>query len=237
MLLLLGLWLVLRKFEKTPRLTREQIAGLIVLFVVALISMGFIDRAAAGSIGTGLLGALTGALGQIGSVVLLAVGWLIAIVLLFDVTPSEIATRIARGLRRIKPAHCAPAINGRGWVEHDDTAGDSTRPAGRCGDQHRPIEWQWRQGRPATIDRSVPAPTAAPAPEQPAPQASRYAVTPRARPDAPPPGMLGDQTMAKPLAIRRRASRRTGSITHRPVVPAHHRPAAAVGMPAGRRYF
>jgi hypothetical protein len=47
-LLLLGVWLVLRKFEKTPRLTREQIAGLIVLAVVALISMGFIDRAAAG---------------------------------------------------------------------------------------------------------------------------------------------------------------------------------------------
>ncbi len=43
-LLLLGLWLVLRKFEKTPRLTREQIAGLIVLFVIALISMAFIDR-------------------------------------------------------------------------------------------------------------------------------------------------------------------------------------------------
>ena len=38
--LLLGLWLVLRKFEKTPRLTREQIAGLILVFVVALISMG-----------------------------------------------------------------------------------------------------------------------------------------------------------------------------------------------------
>src|SRR5512147_9750 len=102
-LLLLGLWLVLRKFEKTPRLTREQIAGLIVLFVVALISMGLIDRAAAGSIGTGLLGTLTGALGQIGTVVLLAVGWLIAIVLLFDVTPSEIVTRIAQAARRLKP--------------------------------------------------------------------------------------------------------------------------------------
>src|SRR5512139_1176339 len=103
-LFLLGLWLVLRKFEKTPRLSREQIAGLVVLFVVALISMGFIDRAAAGSIGTGLLGALTGTLGGAGAVVLLVVGWLIAIVLLFDVTPSEIATRIARGLRRVKPA-------------------------------------------------------------------------------------------------------------------------------------
>jgi S-DNA-T family DNA segregation ATPase FtsK/SpoIIIE len=114
-LLLLGLWLVLRKFEKTPRLTREQIAGLIVLFVIALISMGLIDRAAAGSIGTGLLGALTSALGQIGTVVLLAVGWLIAIVLLFDVTPSEIVTRLSRGLRRIKSSTSHPPTAGTDW--------------------------------------------------------------------------------------------------------------------------
>ena len=44
--LLLGLWLLLRSFEKTPRLTREQIAGLILLFVVALMSLAFFDRVA-----------------------------------------------------------------------------------------------------------------------------------------------------------------------------------------------
>ena len=195
-LLLLGLWLVLRKFEKTPRLTREQIAGLIVLFVIALISMGFIDRSAAGTIGTGLLGALTGALGQIGSVVLLAVGWLIAIVLLFDVTPSEIVTRIARGLRRLKPAASHPPSAG--------TAGSNTTtpPIIQPG---QPVNVVINAGR-SNGNGGKAGPAVAPAsaqpaqPEQPVPQASRYAVTPRVRPDAPPPGMLGDQTMTKPVA-------------------------------------
>jgi S-DNA-T family DNA segregation ATPase FtsK/SpoIIIE len=193
-LLLLGLWLVLRKFEKTPRLTREQIAGLIVLFVIALISMGFINRSAAGSIGTGLLGVLTGALGQIGSVVLLAVGWLIAIVLLFDVTPSEIVTRIARGLRRIKPTTSQPGSNAT-------NAPPTIQPG-------QPVDMVINAGRsngnggkvkPARSDGASPV-VVAPPPEQSAPQTSRYAVTPRVRPDAPPPGMLGDQTMVKPMA-------------------------------------
>jgi S-DNA-T family DNA segregation ATPase FtsK/SpoIIIE len=197
-LLLLGLWLVLRKFEKTPRLTREQIAGLVVLAAVALISMGFIDRAAAGSIGTGLLGALTGTLGSAGAVVLLVVGWLIAIVLLFDVTPSEIATRIARGLRRIKPAGSHSPSTGTDWS-------NTTTPPVQPG---QPVDMVINAGRangnggkakPARTDGAGPA--AAPAqPEQAAAQVSRYAVAPRARPDTPPPGMLGDQTMAKPLA-------------------------------------
>ena len=197
-LLLLGLWLVLRKFEKTPRLTREQIAGLIVLGVVALISMGFIDRTAAGSIGTGLLGALTGTLGSAGAVVLLAVGWLIAIVLLFDVTPSEIATRIARGLRRIKPAASQSKSTGTDWPT------TTTPPAIQPG---QPIDIVINTGRangnggkakPARSDGAGPA---APAPGGGQPAASSpYAVTPRARPEAAPSGMVGDQTMAKPLA-------------------------------------
>jgi S-DNA-T family DNA segregation ATPase FtsK/SpoIIIE len=191
-LLLLGLWLVLRKFEKTPRLTREQIAGLIVLFVVALISMGFIDRAAAGSIGTGLLGALTGTLGGAGAAILLSVGWLIAIMLLFDVTPSEIATRIARGLRRSRPAQAPP--------------GASTSNAPPIIKAGQPVDIVINAGRSngsgggTTTARSDGAgPAVAAPPESPAPQAARYAVTPRTRPETPPPGMLGDQTMANPV--------------------------------------
>ncbi len=194
-LFLLGLWLVLRKFEKTPRLTREQIAGLIVLGVVALISMGFIDRAAAGSIGTGLLGALTGTLGSAGAVVLLAVGWLIAIVLLFDVTPSEIATSIARGVRRIKPSASQSTSTG--------TAGTSTTPPVAI-QPGQPIDMVINSGRSnGNGGKAKPGAGSAAAPAQvaqPAPQTSPYAVNPRARPGAPPPGMVGDQTMAKPLA-------------------------------------
>jgi len=200
-LLLLGLWLVLRKFEKTPRLTREQIAGLILLFVVALISMGLIDRAAAGSIGTGLLSALNGALGQIGAIVLLAVGWLIAIVLLFDVTPSEIATKIAHGLRRVKPNTSQPTSSAD-WSS-TSTPSTTIQPG-------QPVDIMINGNRSNGNGKAKPTRSAedagsavAPAsarPEQLAPQSSRYAVTPRARPDVPPSGMLGDQTMAQPLA-------------------------------------
>ncbi len=198
-LLLLGLWLVLRKFEKTPRLTREQIAGLIVLFIVALISMGLIDRAAAGSIGTGLLGILNGALGQIGAVVLLLVGWLIAVVLLFDVTPSELATKIAHGFRRVKPANSQPGVTNPDW-SNTATPSTTVQPG-------QPVDIVINTGRSngnngkAKPGRSVEGgPTVAPGPEAPAPTSSPYAVTPRARPEAPPSGMMGDQTMAKPLA-------------------------------------
>jgi S-DNA-T family DNA segregation ATPase FtsK/SpoIIIE len=159
--------------------------------------MALLDRAAAGAIGTGLFSALSGALGQIGAVVLLAVGWLIAIMLLFDVTPSEIATRIARGLHRIKPTS-HPASTDADW---SDT---TTPPANQPG---QPVDMVINAGRSngnggkARQPRSDGSGSAvAPAPDPAAPPSARYAVTPRARPDAPPSGMLGDQTMAQPLA-------------------------------------
>ncbi len=187
--LLIGLWLLLRSFEKTPRLTREQITGLIMLFVIALMSLAFFDQALAGSMGTGLLGGVVRAVGESGSVVLLIVGWIIAAVLLFDVTPSEIATKMARAARRFKPTPAAPA-NPAQYVP--------TTPVFKPG---QPVDVMINPGRSngngvkATPTRSGPAiPTVEPA----APPASRYGVTPRVRPDAPPPGMLGDQTMARP---------------------------------------
>jgi DNA segregation ATPase FtsK/SpoIIIE, S-DNA-T family len=190
--LLIGLWLLLRSFEKTPRLTREQIAGLVLLFVVALMSLAFFDRALAGSVGTGLLGGVVSAVGESGSVVLLIVGWIIAAVLLFDVTPSEIATKIAQGLRRIKPASSASANPDQSWPT------TTTPPVIKPG---QPVDVVINTGRSngngvkAAPTRSDSAASAV----EPAPT-SRYAVTPRSRPDAPPPGMLGDQTMANPLA-------------------------------------
>ncbi len=195
--LLLGLWLLLRSFEKTPRLTREQIAGLILLFVVALMSLAFFDRALAGSVGTGLLGGVVSAIGESGSVVLLIVGWIIAAVLLFDVTPSEIATKIARAFRRVKPA--SSQANPDQYVP-TTTAPPVFKPG-------QPVDVVINPGRSngngakASSTRSDPAAPTAAAPDraEPAPT-SRYAVTPRSRPDAPPPGMMGDQTMANPLA-------------------------------------
>ena len=200
--LLLGLWLLLRSFEKTPRLTREQIAGLILLFVVALMSLAFFDRALAGSVGTGLLGGVVSAVGESGSVVLLIVGWIIAAVLLFDVTPSEIATKIARAFRRIKPTSSAPANPDQSWPT-------TTPPVIKPG---QPVDVVINPGRSngngikAAPTRSDPASPTAGVTEPVASPASRYAVTPRTRPDAPPPGMLGDQTMARPLVNTSTAS-------------------------------
>jgi DNA segregation ATPase FtsK/SpoIIIE, S-DNA-T family len=195
--LLIGLWLLLRSFEKTPRLTREQIAGLITLFIVALMSLAFFDRALAGSIGTGLLGWIVGLVGESGAVVLLIVGWIIAAVLLFDVTPSEIVTKIARAFRRVKPTSVAPA--------NPDRSVPTTTPL--VFKPGQPVDVVINPGRSngngvkASPTRSEPtAPTSGtPLAEPAASPASRYAVTPRVRPDAPPPGMLGDQTMANPL--------------------------------------
>ncbi len=200
-LLVIGLWLLLRSFEKTPRLTREQIAGLALLFIVALITLAVFDRAAAGSIGTGLFGTLTSALGQTGTLVLLAVGWLIAIVLLFDVTPSEIATQIARGLRRLKRPKVDQPPSGNFFppagTSQPITPGQPVDMTINTGG--KPVK-NGGNGKSNARSTEPTQPIDLPAPAGPDAQKSKYAVTPRTRPDVPPPGMLGDQTMSNPLA-------------------------------------
>lgn len=200
-LLVIGLWLLLRSFEKTPRLTREQIAGLVLLFIIALVTLAVFDRMAAGSIGIGLLGALTGALGQIGTAVLLAVGWLIAIVLLFDVTPSELATKVAKGLRRFRrsDARQPPATGPQppaapsGSIKRGEPVDVVINTGGK------PVT-NGSNGKSAARSAEPSQPINLPASAEAAPQKGRFAVTPRARPGAPPSGMLGDQTMAQPPA-------------------------------------
>ena len=197
-LLIIGLWLLLRSFEKTPRLTREQIAGLALLFVIALMTLAVFDRVAAGSIGTGLLGWIIGLIGQVGALVLLAVIWLIAIIMLFDITPSELVTRIARGLRRLN----RPKV--------DQPRNDQALPpaaSSQPGAPGQPIDMvihtpagRGNNGKAATRSGETAQPSSAPPSGESAPPKSKYAVTARARPDAPPPGMLGDQTMTHPLA-------------------------------------
>ena len=208
-LLVLGLWLLLRKFEKTPRLTREQIAGLMLLFVIALMSLGFFNRALAGSLGTGLLGWIVNLIGEAGAVLLLIVGWLTAVVLLFDVTPSEIATRLARGLRQLWPTSTStssapplsdrssgsaisalpPASNEDEPMSGASTASGGSRSANRANGKAAP-------GRSAVAS----SPDSQAVPDAAGSNAPRYGVAPRVRPDQPPPGMLGDQTMTQPLA-------------------------------------
>ena len=50
---LVGLWLLLRSFERTPRLSGEQIVGVILFFVLALITLAEFDPIMGGSLGAG----------------------------------------------------------------------------------------------------------------------------------------------------------------------------------------
>ncbi len=101
---LIGLWLLLRSFERTPRLSGEQSAGFLLFFLLALMTLAWIERDLGGTLGTGLATWLIGAVGASGSIVVLVVGWLIAIVLLFDLAPSEIAAWLGRQLAHFKRA-------------------------------------------------------------------------------------------------------------------------------------
>jgi len=186
---LAGLWLLLRTFERTPRPSGEQIAGFIAFFLIALITLGWIQPDLGGSIGTGLLGWIIGGVGEIGAGVVLIVGWIIAIVLLFDVSPSDIAAAIGRFFTRFKRA---------------------PQPTGTIA-PGKPIDIVINAGgRPATNGngaRSAPNRSTSSAPavelppdEAPLPAGKSPRVTARARPEAPPPGMLGDTSMTKPLA-------------------------------------
>ncbi len=100
----IGLWLLLRTFERTPRLSGEQSAGFFLFFLLSLMTLAWFNPVLGGTLGVGLASWLIGAVGEIGSIVLLVVGWLIAIVLLFDIAPSEIAAWFGRRLAYLKRA-------------------------------------------------------------------------------------------------------------------------------------
>ncbi len=176
----IGLWLLLRSFERTPRLSGEQSAGFLLFFILSLTTLAGFNGPLGGSIGLGLLQWLTGAVGEIGTIVLLIVGWLIAIVLLFDLAPSEIAAFIAKLAQRLR----RPSIS----TPSSDITFNSNRSAtGGNGAKAAPVR------------SNVPRSTASPTPAE-AASLRKYQVMPKARPDAPPPGMLGDASMTHALA-------------------------------------
>ena len=190
-----GLWLLLRSFERTPRLSGEQSAGLLLAFLLFLTTLAWFDRAASGTVGYGLSLWLIGAVGEVGSIVLLVVGWLIAVVLLFDLAPSQIAAwfgHLLSSLRR--PAQ--PKIDGT--VTPGQPIDMIINANGKAANGRSALARSFTE---TTRSTEGPIETAIPAPIEPAgPKAPSYKVGPRARPDAPPSGMLGDATMANALA-------------------------------------
>ncbi len=200
----IGLWLLLRTFERTPRLSGEQSAGFLLFFLLALMSLAWFNPALGGTLGVGLATWLIGAVGEIGSIVLLVVGWLIAIVLLFDIAPSEIAAWFGRRLAYLKRAPRSSmsggsigsgepvdmVINPRGKSNNGGSA-PARSFSGAPDDAPNPF---------GALNGSNygPTATATPLPGEAVKPSTR--VSARARPTAPPPGMLGDATMANPLA-------------------------------------
>ncbi|MEW6649940.1 MAG: DNA translocase FtsK 4TM domain-containing protein [Chloroflexota bacterium] len=127
-LILAGLWLVFRHFDRLPRLTAERVLGSVLLFLnlltwFHLIAGGEWELAAQGS-GGGYIGAFflrlfASTVGSAGSLVILIAWLLIAIVFAFDLSIPELIRRaqplasslqkqIKAQLRRENPSHAAP---------------------------------------------------------------------------------------------------------------------------------
>ena len=202
---LIGLWLLLRSFERTPRLSGEQSAGFLLFFLLALMTLAWIERDLGGTLGTGLATWLIGAVGASGSIVVLVVGWLIAVVLLFDLAPSEIAAWLGSQLAHFKRAPRPTITSGTsGAIEPGQPIDMVINTGGKATGNGRAASARSFSGGPTEANNpfgalnGAPAATATPLPGEAAKPSTR--VSARARPTAPPPGMLGDATMANPLA-------------------------------------
>src|SRR5512143_3034003 len=203
---LAGVWLLLRSFERTPRLSGEQTVGVIMFFVLALITLAEFDPAWGGSLGTGSLKLIDGLIGWIGTIVLLVVGWLISIVLLFDVAPSEIAAWFGRWLRPLRRQR--PPASPLGDTRLSDIAINSnTRPQSAAAVNGNGKNKKSAAATEADFSHLATDPNSATATAAEAERLSNLPIVqPRARPSAPPPGMLGDQSMALPDQVSDQAA-------------------------------
>ncbi len=117
-LVLCGLWLVLRNFERIPQLAVERMVGIVLLFVNLLAFLHFfgmlgkdvdaLDLAKSGQ-GGGYLGALVfkasdTILGMGGTAIALIAWLIVALALSLDVTIVEMARRIAPAFARLQDA-------------------------------------------------------------------------------------------------------------------------------------
>ncbi len=110
-LLVIGLWLVLRNLERLPVLSLERIVGIILLFLVLVVWMhllagGGLDLAKAGR-GGGYVGGwleqgLVSTLGLVGCVIALVAILLISLVFTFDLSVADIFHWVSPLLARLK---------------------------------------------------------------------------------------------------------------------------------------
>ncbi len=106
----MGLWLLARSFERIPRPKASQVVGFALTFLAALTTLSWIQPATesapglGGGIGEWFTRLISGAVGDFGGVIVLVAWWLLGIVFLFDVTPSEMAAWIGQKIRAVRAA-------------------------------------------------------------------------------------------------------------------------------------
>jgi len=104
----IGLWLLLRSFDRTPSPEVVQVIGFFLTYLVALTTLSWISPAIGatpgwgGAIGDWFTRLTSSAVGDFGGVIILAVWWLIGLAFLFDISPSEMATWLARTTRSLR---------------------------------------------------------------------------------------------------------------------------------------
>ncbi len=103
-LLVTGLWLVLRRFERTPRLSVERALGFVLLFIWALVALQVLvelfnasglflislEGRGGGSLGALMLGGLQNLFGSGGAAIVLLTWLLLGVMIAFDKTVLEI---------------------------------------------------------------------------------------------------------------------------------------------------
>ncbi|MBP7693869.1 MAG: DNA translocase FtsK [Anaerolineales bacterium] len=121
-LILIGGWIVLRKFgDQLPKVEFERLAGVVLIYLAFLTSLHFAaapsdqeiylvaERGAGGGyVGAVILATLFAAVGQLGTAVVLAAWWLMAVVLTLGVSVPEMMLWAANRLRQLR-ARAAPA--------------------------------------------------------------------------------------------------------------------------------
>ncbi|MBN1888219.1 MAG: DNA translocase FtsK [Thermoflexales bacterium] len=127
-----GVWLVLRKFESVPRPSSEQVVGFCLVYVAVLCVLqaaamwafratpqAVIEAGSGGGrLGEGVRLLLVGGLGQLGAALVLAVTLAAGLLLLFKIPPSHIANLAASAwawLRSLRKPQAEPAIEDGEW--------------------------------------------------------------------------------------------------------------------------
>jgi S-DNA-T family DNA segregation ATPase FtsK/SpoIIIE len=102
-----GFWLLVRSFESVPRPSGEQASGFALAFFAALLLLQLIGGNG-GSLGSGMYQLFTKALGSFGTVVLMLAWLMIALVMCFNLTPSQLLTPLTLLIARLRQRGTLP---------------------------------------------------------------------------------------------------------------------------------